>query len=239
VLKRLFACPECDNGMTPGQKVLGWCYLPMHFVVIPLLVTMLAYYAPGDYTGVDVNKIYFGLGFAFVLLVMGSFLRRNFDVLLDHPGRCALCLVIGFAADYALSIAVRVVLLLLEGARGNPNNAELYELSGADFGAMLGISVFLGPVVEETLFRGVVFGTLRKKSRVAAYTVSILLFALMHVWQYVLVYADWRILIYMLEYVPVSFVLAWQYERSGSIWTPIVFHMLFNALSFFVMAYFM
>ena len=42
-------------------------------------------------------------------------------------------------------------------------------------------------------------------------------------------------LLYALEYIPVSFALAWAYERSGSIWTNIFFHMGFNALSYYVL----
>lgn len=236
MIRRLFACPECDNRLTRTQTVLGWCYLPMHFFVVPTLASLYVVYAPGAYSGVDVNKIYFGVGIVFVLIVMGEWLRRNFYVLLEHPGRFALCLAIGFAADYLLSIIVQLALLLIQGVEENPNNQELARMSGDDFGAMLGITVFLAPMVEEPLFRGVVFGSIRGKSRAAAYAVSVLLFSLLHVWQYVLIYADAWYFIYMLQYLPVSFVLAWLYERSGTIWTPIAFHMLFNGMSFYLMS---
>lgn len=235
MIRRLLACPDCDNALTRTQAVLGWIYLPLHFAVIPLLASLYVMYAPGSYTALDVNKIYFGLGIAFVLIVMGDWLRRNFYVLLDRPGRFALCLAIGFAANWVMSLAVQLVLLLIQGVEENPNNEALLEMTGSDLGAMMGITVFLAPLVEEPLFRGVVFGTIRTKSRVAAYAVSVLLFALLHVWQYVLIYADAWYFIYMLEYLPVSLVLAWLYERSGSIWTSIAFHMLFNALSFALM----
>ena len=46
------------------------------------------------------------------------------------------------------------------------------------------IVVFLAPVVEEALFRGYVFGNLREYSRGAAYLVSCLVFALIHVWPF-------------------------------------------------------
>ena len=235
MIKRLFTCPKCDSDLTRTQAVLGWCYVPLHIFVIPILASMLVYFMPGKPSGVDVNKVYFGAGVVFVLIVMGGWLRRNFEVLLDHPGRCALCLAIGFAADYALSLAIQLIFLLVLGGSENPNNAELARMTEADFGAMLGITVFLAPIVEETLFRGVVFGTIRRKNRVIAYVVSILLFSFLHVWQYLLTEADWRLLIYVLQYIPISFVLAWQYERSGSIWTPIAFHMLFNAVAFALM----
>lgn len=235
MIRRLFSCPECDNRMTYTQTLLGWFYLPLHLFLLPLFIGMFAFFTRTELSGVFVNELYFGTGTVFVLLVMGEWLRRNFYVLLDRPGRFALCLAVGFAADYVMSLAVQLVLMLVPGAVGNPNNAELAELAGSDYSAMAGLSVFLAPMVEETLFRGVVFGTIRRKSRTAAYAVSALLFALLHVWQYALIDSDPWYFIYMLQYLPVSLVLAWQYERSGSIWTPIAFHMLINVFSFYVL----
>lgn len=235
MVKRLFACPECDNALSRTQAVLGWCYLPVHFAVLPLLLSVLAVYFPGKMDGTDVNMLYYCTGVVFVLAALGTWLRKSFDVFLDSPGRCVLCMAIAFAANYAMSMLVQIVLLLLELGADNPNNAELSELADMDYGAMKAVSVFMAPIVEEALFRGVVFGTIRRKSRAAAYAVSMALFGLYHVWRYAQVYADPWQLIYMLQYLPVAFVLAWQYERSGSIWTPIAFHMLFNALAFFVL----
>lgn len=235
MLRRFFACPVCDNRLTRTQTLLGWLYLPLHFLVIPVLAAMFVHYAPGNYTDVTVNKIYFGLGTAFVLIALGEWLRRNFYVLLDSPGRFVMCLAAGFAVNWLLSVPVTAALLLLESLGDNPNNAELAELAETDVGAMVGLIVFLAPIVEESIFRGVVFGSIRPKSRVAAYAVSIALFSLLHVWQYVVAYGEVRYFIYMLQYLPVSFVLAWLYERSGSVWTSIAFHAAFNALSVSVM----
>ncbi len=47
-----------------------------------------------------------------------------------------------------------------------------------------------------------------------------------------LAYMDLTLLIFLIQYIPVSFVLTWCYERSGSIWVPIFLHMLINALPF-------
>lgn len=232
MLRRLFACPVCDNRLTRTQTVLGWLYMPVHFFVIPVLAAMFVYYVPGNYSEVTVNKIYFGVGLAFVLIALGEWLRRNFYVLLDNPGRVFMCIAAGFAADYMLSVVVIVALTFIEGIGVNPNNELLDQMADADLGAMMGITVFLAPVVEESIFRGVVFGSIRRKSRAAAYIVSVLLFALLHVWQYVIAYGDPWYFVYMLQYLPVSLVLAWLYERSGTIWTSIAFHMLFNALAF-------
>lgn len=236
MIRRLLACPDCDNRLTRTQTVLGWIYLPVHFLLLPLLAGVYLAVVPDGLSVIDLNLLVMGVSMAFVLIVMGQWLRRCFDVLLDNPGRCALCLAIGGSASYTLMLIVNLSLLLLGDGLENPNNESIALLAGSDYGAMLSFTVFLAPLVEETLFRGVVFGTIRAKSRVAAYIVSTLLFSLAHVWQYALVYLDPRYFIYMLQYVPLSLVLNWQYERSGSIWTPTAYHMLNNALSFYLMA---
>ena len=45
---------------------------------------------------------------------------------------------------------------------------------------------------------GLLFGTVRRRGRLAAYAVSVLLFCFYHVWQYVLL--DWRYLLQMINY---------------------------------------
>ena len=52
------------------------------------------------------------------------------------------------------------------------------------------IVILLAPFVEEVLFRVLVFGNLKGKSRAAGYLVRCLLFALLHVWQFALVNQD-------------------------------------------------
>ena len=96
---------------------------------------------------------------------------------------------------------------------------------------MIAVAVLMAPLVEECLFRGVVFGTIRPKSRFWAYAASIALFSLYHVWQYVLVYQEPKLLLSALAYVPVSAALTFCYEQTRSIWPPVFFHMCINALS--------
>jgi membrane protease YdiL (CAAX protease family) len=42
---------------------------------------------------------------------------------------------------------------------------------------------------------------------------------------------DWTVLFYLLQYVPASVALCWCYEKSGTIWSPIVLHAAINLIS--------
>ena len=98
------------------------------------------------------------------------------------------------------------------------------------------IVVLLAPFVEEVLFRGLVFGCLREKSRIFAYILSCALFAFLHVWTAAVSNWDLGYLILMLQYLVPGLVFAWAYEHSGTLWTSILLHMLVNALSLFTIA---
>ena len=75
---------------------------------------------------------------------------------------------------------------------------------------------------------GLAFGALRSRNRAAAWIVSVLLFSFYHVWQYAVI--DPLYLLTAVLYIPASIALNWSYERSGSIWAPIFYHMLTNAV---------
>ena len=89
----------------------------------------------------------------------------------------------------------------------------------------------LAPVVEETLFRGYVFGNLREVHRGLAYLVSCLLFALLHVWQFAAARGDLTYLLLMVQYLVPGAVMAWTYERSGSLWGSVLLHGVVNGLA--------
>lgn len=137
-------------------------------------------------------------------------------------------------AAYGIDVLLSLVLQLGTGLIGElpvPNNDAVTGLAKVDYKRMIAVAVLMAPLVEECLFRGVVFGTIRSRSRFWAYAVSIALFSLYHVWQYVVMYGDPKLLLSALAYVPVSAALTFCYEQTRSIWPPVFFHMCINALS--------
>ena len=93
------------------------------------------------------------------------------------------------------------------------------------------IVIFLAPFVEEVLFRGLVFGNLKHKSRTVAYAVSCLLFALLHVWQFAVKRQDITYFLLMVQYLVPGLVLAWAYDHTGTLWSSVLLHAAANALS--------
>ncbi len=86
------------------------------------------------------------------------------------------------------------------------------------------LAIIAAPIAEETFFRGFVFGGLRNRWGLAgAIFASGLLFGLAH--------------LLPLLYIPftiIGMLFAFGYVYSGSIWTPMAAHFLFNSISFAV-----
>ncbi len=220
--------PPFENKMSRGRLIAGLVYLPIHIVLLPLFLPLLLVKIGITDLGM-INVYYYSFSLLVMLVIFLPFLRANFDPLVDNFLHCLISFLMALGIYYVLSVGVNALVLSITEGVDNPNDQaimELVELSGALRAAV----IFIGPIVEEILFRGVIFGGVHRKSRVGAYVLSIAMFSLCHVWQYALMDADWTVLIYILQYIPPAFALAWSYERSRSIWVPIGFHMMINAM---------
>jgi len=218
-----------------GEKAAGWIYLILHTFVISILLSMLGgwliYTMDYEIEEYWADVAYYGLGFAFLLIAMNSFLRHNFSAFLDNPGATVYAVFLGYTMYLLGNVIVQMVVEGIAGTDPNPNSAAINDSALLSPGPMLAVGVFLAPVVEEILFRGVLFGTIRQRRRVTAYIVSALVFSFYHLWSYFLFDFDWRLFLYILQYIPGGLVLCWAYEKGGSIWSSIFLHMLINFIS--------
>ena len=228
--------PGFTDRMTRGELIAAAIYLPIHVVGIPFGISWLAEALPWLYTlsNTQLNVICYGLGLAFVLIGLRGWLRRSFDAALDAKGRFLLGIVGGYAVNIALSFVISALILLLGIELGSsPNNEAVMAESATQMGRIAVVTVVMAPMVEEPLFRGLLFGTARRYSRLLGYVLSVLVYAVYCVWQFVYAYGtvDLRYLLLFVEYVPMSLALTWCYDNGGSIWSAIALHMVLNAVS--------
>lgn len=220
--------PEFTSIQTRWERIFAIGYLPMHLAVVPYLMVRLL--GGEDADELWLNFTCYALALVFMLITQWKFLRREFDTLCDNFFGCITHVLWSYGAMLCFNLAVSAILLLATGGEAsNPNNEAVIELSRGSYGPTAAMAIFIAPVVEELMFRAGIFGWLRKYSRVGAYAVSMLAFSMYHVWAYAL--QDPMNLIYIVQYLPVSFLLCHCYESSNTIWTPIFFHMLVNGVS--------
>ena len=224
--------PLWELRMSPLQQKLGWCYLPMHALVLPALVMLYTEFGGNIVNEAAVNIAYYALGIVVIAAVFLSYLRREFDIFVDRLFFCIRTALGGFFIMYALTTAATALMMVLQPLLTETGEAQSMGMMETHFGVMKGLSVFIAPLVEEVLFRGVLFGSLRRRGRGKAYLISVLVFCLFHVWQSIALTGDWSQLIYAVQYIPIAVVLNWCYERSGTLWTSILYHIVYNAAAF-------
>jgi membrane protease YdiL (CAAX protease family) len=92
----------------------------------------------------------------------------------------------------------------------------------------IGLAVVVAPVTEELIFRGYLYGVIKKYGgRLAGMLTSAVLFAAMH---------NNVPAILPLVVLAIGFTLA--YELTGSLWTSITMHALFNLAPVVIILYF-
>ena len=224
--------PPFEDTTTLPQRIWGLIYLPLHIIVLPLFLGMLQVYLPGGLDELTVNTIYYGMGFLFCLVLMWKYLRAAFDRLCDNKLLNIAAFISSYVLYFLLGMIASVILIAIFGSELlNPNSEAVNEMTQSNSSIVLGFGVFLAPVVEEILFRGVLFGSIRRKNRAAAYVVTILAFGFYHIWQFALISMDWRVLLYIIQYIAPGFALCRLYERTSCIWMPIFMHMAANLLA--------
>lgn len=224
--------------MSIRERIMGMVYIVFHSAIIPFvlsIVYMLILSPLGvEMSDAQLNLIVYLIGFIYCVAAMFKFLRISFSDIFDAPGKFLLCAVVGFFATLALNMVVNVTLVAILGEESlvNPNSAAIDQFSGEGFRAMAAAAVILAPIVEECMFRGALFGTIRTKSRVAAYVITVVVFAIYHLWSYFVTDYSPSLWLYLLQYVPATVVLCRVYEKSGTIWCPILLHAMINGFSF-------
>ena len=222
-------------GMTRLEKILGGGLLAVYLVVLPLGADPMFDFI-GRLFGIVIsdgvrNAAYYYILFALTVVAFWGYLGRNVRAMLDHLGTFLLSVGIGLVAFYELNEIVWRILKMFDLARDNLNDQAILTRIGAAPYSTIFILVFLAPIIEEAIFRGYIFGNLREASRAAAYLVSCLLFAFLHVWQFVVLNHDLSYLFIMVQYFVPGLVMAWTFERSGSLWGSVLLHCVVNGLS--------
>lgn len=222
--------------MTRRERLAALLYLPIHALLLPLVISSVAGTVLSGFSTAVIDAAYYALGFVLMLAFEWSFLRRDFDVLCERPLSVLVSVGVGYMTMFVLNFMMVAAMNLLLGdgsaltmVTENPNNNAVMELVELQYGPAAATSIFLAPLLEELLFRGAVFGTLMRKNRTLAYVVTLTAFGLYHVWQ-AAIYDPWNLL-FIVQYIPAGFALCLTYEKSDTIWSPILLHMLINFIA--------
>jgi hypothetical protein len=150
---------------------------------------------------------------------------RELGIRWEDPGR-TLAMggvggVVSLAASYGFLFLILAVLYLILGRMPETVTSQSStSLGGMELILAAAVVVVLAPVFEEIFFRGLLYPALR--SRMGAVPAVILdgfIFGVLHFQA-----------LFMLSLVAVGVILAYLYEKSGSLLTPMLTHALYNGV---------
>lgn len=220
-----------SGNLTNQETIGGFIYLVFQMFFLPWLLGWCNVQLGGHLNTAELNFVFFLVNFISILLIFHGLLGRALNQVTQHPAIFCQSVILGLAAYYACNWATGWVVTKLVPGFSNYNDEAIAAMLGGNYFLMVVGTVILVPPVEECLYRGLIFRNLWGKSRWAAYIVSILAFAVIHIIGYIGKYSALELLMAFLQYLPAGLCLAWTYTKSDTIFAPIVVHAAINAIS--------
>lgn len=220
-----------DPPISRQTAAAGWCWMLFYLLALPSLLYRLNGSLPQRLSDTELNGLFYFISFAVTLLIFGSFLRQSLRHALGKLHALVSAVTIGLLG-YALGTwAVTWAACLIVPGFSNANNETIIRMGQNDWALMVLVTVAFAPVTEECLFRGLLFRRIYPENPAAAWALSMLAFAAIHVAGYLGSVPALTLLLCFLQYLPAGAALAWAYLAADTIWAPIALHCLVNAWS--------
>jgi len=202
-----------------------------YFALYPFILVFMI-----DLVGLDIwltNGI-IDIVYSLLMLVASVYLTRDLllrsiNVLAEHPIKTFKVILTTFSFMLFSSFILNYIISYLSGLGDSANQTFIIDLF-KDYPYLIIIQALVyAPIVEEIMFRGLIFGSLSKKSIPLAMVVSSLLFGLAHVYESLLTgnFAD---LWFIPTYAMLGYFLNRAYLKSGTIVSSMALHFMNNAL---------
>ena len=214
-----------------GEITWGLRYLLFQLVFLGSFLSLALSLILPDVRGIHIDTAYFIINFTAVVGIFHRYLGLSLKHGFSHWGKLLLAAGVGFVVYWVLIWGLDMLIYGLLPDFQNVNDAGIAQYTREHFWITAVGTVLLVPLTEETLFRGLIFGALRQRSRGLAYLLSVLIFAFIHVMGYFGAAPAPVLILCLLQYIPAGLVLAWAYEYSGSILAPTLIHMAVNAIA--------
>ena len=217
--------------LTSQETISGFVYMAFQFIFLPSILSAVNSHLDHPLSSAELNFVYYLINFMAMLLIFHDFLGRSASQASHHPAYFCQAVILGFVAYYACNYATTWAVRQLVPSFSNYNDEAIAAMSKGNYFLMVIGTVILVPPVEECFYRGLVFRNLYGKSRWAAYIVSILAFALIHIVGYIGRYSAVELIIAFLQYMPAGLCLAWSYAKADTIFAPILIHAAINFIT--------
>lgn len=223
--RAISTCPSSQ------ETIGGFTYMAFQFFFLSPILTWFNGTLSHPLTKAELNFVFYLINFIAVLLIFHEFLGRSLRQIGQHPAYYCQAVILGFVAYYACRWATTWVISQLVPGFHNYNDEAISAMRKGSYFLTLVGTVVLVPPVEECFYRGLIFRNLYKKSRWAAYIVSMVAFAIVHILGYLGAYKPLELVMAVLQYLPAGLCLAWAYAKGETIFAPILIHAAINFFS--------
>lgn len=209
--------------------IIGLTYFLGYTVAIPIVLVMIdLMFFPGFATHPITDMV-----FHLTMTVVFLYLARDLLAEAKHHWTKWTFYVPLLAAPVMLygNFALSLIISLISGQSESVNQALLFEQFKAFPWTIVVQAIIFAPIVEEIIFRGILYRHLKKAGRfIIPLLVSTLVFASLHTLAAVLE-QSWSDLWFIPVYAFMGLVLAYTYEKTQNIYSAILLHMINNAIS--------
>ncbi len=221
--------PSLSPAPSRQELICGFTYMAFQLILLGPILMGFNGVLKKPLSEPELNFVFFLVNFLAVLVLLHSFLSKSAAQAIGHPAMLVQAVILGYVAYWACGRCIDALLPHIAPGYSNLNDGAIASLSRGSWFLMAIGTVVLVPPVEECFYRGLIFRPLYARSKWAAYLVSMLAFAAIHVVSYIGTYSPWHLAVSFFQYLPAGLCLAWAYTKSGSIFAPIVIHAIINA----------
>lgn len=219
--------------MTDRETGWGWLYFMLQLFILPQLLNRLNRLLPSPLSPAWINFLLYSGNFAAVLVIFRGFLAKSLTQLGKRFFDCLKAVILGFVACWLCNQLLGLLIGWLKPGFSNLNDGSVAALAGTNFVITAIGTVLLVPIAEELFYRGLIFQGMYNRSKKAAYILSVLAFAAVHVVGFVDLYDPLTLVLCFIQYIPAALCLAWAYAESGCILAPILIHTVINAMGIY------
>ncbi len=216
--------------LTKKEQKLGWVFLAAQLLLLPMVLQSTNDFFRLELSAAELNFTMFCINFVLTVFIFRRFLWESAKLSLGSVWRTLRWAGIGFAIYYAAMTLLSFAFSRIAPDFINANDQSIQAMTNDRYVLMAIGTILLVPITEETLYRALIFGTLRRTNRILAYAVSTVAFSALHIVSYIGSQSPLMLLLSFVQYLPAGIALALAYDKADSIWASILIHMTVNQI---------
>ena len=216
------------TALTHRETLRGFSYMAFQILLLPVLLQAANQFADHFFSEAELNFLFFLINFLAVICIFHSFLHKSGKKLVQHPIYVLQTVILGLCGYFACSFLLNHLITRFSPGFINLNDQGIASMARSSRFLMAIGTVILVPPVEECFYRGLIFRNLLNKNTFLAYAVSMTAFAAIHLLAFLGSFSWMDLALMALQYLPAGLFLGWAYQKSETIYAPILIHALVN-----------